>query len=142
MGLELNREKTRVVNLKSTGESLDFLGYTFRYHRSLKWEGTSFLNVAPSKKAVLREKAKLKEMTGSRLCFMPLPEMIAQINAQLCGWANYFSYGFPRKAKRQINRYVRERLVRHLRRRSQRHFRPPEGVSFYRHFANCGLVYL
>jgi RNA-directed DNA polymerase len=29
MGLELNRDKTRVVDLKQTGASLDFLGYTF-----------------------------------------------------------------------------------------------------------------
>jgi len=29
MGLELNREKTRVVDLKQMGSSLDFLGYTF-----------------------------------------------------------------------------------------------------------------
>jgi len=142
MGLELNREKTKVVNLRKPGESLDFLGYTFRYHRSLKWEGTSFLNVAPSRKAVIRERAKLKEMTGSQYCYLPLTVMIARINRHLLGWSNYFSYGFPRGAKRQINRYVRERLVRHLRRRSQRHFRPPEGVSFYRHLANCGLVYL
>src|SRR5438128_4234054 len=31
MGLEINREKTRVVKLKEEGESLDFLAFTFRY---------------------------------------------------------------------------------------------------------------
>ena len=31
MGLEINREKTRVVDLKQKGASLDFLGFTFRY---------------------------------------------------------------------------------------------------------------
>ena len=36
LGLEINREKTRVVNLKEEGASLDFLGYTFRYDRDLK----------------------------------------------------------------------------------------------------------
>ena len=34
--LEINREKTRVVNLREPGASLDFLGYTFRYDRDLK----------------------------------------------------------------------------------------------------------
>lgn len=34
MGLEINREKTRVVNLTQKGASLDFLGFTFRYDRS------------------------------------------------------------------------------------------------------------
>src|ERR1700692_1102022 len=34
--LEINREKTRVVDLREPGASLDFLGYTFRYDRDLK----------------------------------------------------------------------------------------------------------
>ena len=33
--LEINREKTRVVDLREEGASLDFLGYTFRYDRDL-----------------------------------------------------------------------------------------------------------
>src|SRR5258708_23919343 len=33
--LEINRDKTRVVNLKEKGASLDFLGFTFRYQASL-----------------------------------------------------------------------------------------------------------
>lgn len=36
LGLEINREKTRVVDLKEEGVSLDFPGYTFRYDRDLK----------------------------------------------------------------------------------------------------------
>ncbi len=34
--LEINREKTRVVDLREKGASLDFLGCTFRYDRDLK----------------------------------------------------------------------------------------------------------
>ena len=40
MGLEINREKTRVVDLKQKGASLDFLGFTFRYDRSRVRGGT------------------------------------------------------------------------------------------------------
>ena len=40
MGLEINREKTRVVNLKEEGASLDFLGYTFRYDRDQYGRGS------------------------------------------------------------------------------------------------------
>jgi len=35
LGLEINREKTRVVNLKEEAASLDFLGFTFRGHEDL-----------------------------------------------------------------------------------------------------------
>ena len=48
MGLQLNREKTRVVDLKQEGASLDFLGYTFRYDRDLKGRERTYLNLGPS----------------------------------------------------------------------------------------------
>jgi RNA-directed DNA polymerase len=142
MGLELNREKTRIVDMKAPGASLDFLGYTFQYHRDLKGRDFKYLNVFPSKQAIVREQATLREKTSAHYCFLPLPELIESLNVHLRGWANYFSYGYPRVAKRQINRFARERLVRHLRRRSQRPYRPPEGVSYYQHLSNLGLVYL
>jgi RNA-directed DNA polymerase len=142
MELEINREKTRVVNLKEEGASLDFLGYTFRYNLDLKGGGWKYLNVSASAKSLARERAKLREMTSSRMCFKPLPWLIEELNLHLRGWANYFGYGYPRMTYREINRYTRERLTRHVRRRSQRPFRPPEGVSYYEQFKRMGLVYL
>ena len=76
------------------------------------------------------------------MCFKPIPQLITELNRHLKGWANYFGQGYPRKAFRQINAYVRERLTRHVKRRSQRPFRPPEGVSFYEHFKRLGLICL
>ena len=142
MGLEINREKTRVIDLKQEGASLDFLGYTFRYDRDLRGRGHKYLNVQASKKAVLRERAKLRDMTSRHVCFKPIPDLIEEANRQLQGWANYFKLGYPRKAFRNINTYVRERLVCHLRRRSQRPYRPPKGMSFYAHLQRLGLRYL
>ena len=42
LGLVLNREKTKIVTLREVGDSLDFLGYTFRRERSLTGRGTYF----------------------------------------------------------------------------------------------------
>ncbi|HEX4135388.1 MAG TPA: hypothetical protein VHY84_12315, partial [Bryobacteraceae bacterium] len=42
----INREKTRVVNLKEEGASLDFLGFTFRYYDDLQGRGWRYLNVS------------------------------------------------------------------------------------------------
>src|ERR1019366_7583465 len=78
--LEINREKTRVVDLREEGASLDFLGYTFRYDRDLKGRDGKYLNVFPSKKAVQRERAKLHEMTDSHQCFKPIPSLIGELN--------------------------------------------------------------
>ena len=141
MGLTINREKTRVVSL-SKGESLDFLGFTLQYHRDLRGRDHRYLHVMPSKKAMARERAKLRQMTDSRFCFKPIPALIRELNRNLRGWANYFDYGHPRRRFREINWYVRQRLKFHLRRRSQRPFRPPKGVSFYKHLATLGLDYL
>jgi len=33
LGLQINRDKTRILDLRQPGQSLDFLGYTFRYDR-------------------------------------------------------------------------------------------------------------
>jgi len=139
MGLTVNRTKTRVVNLQTPGESFDFLGYTFRYFRDLHGREHRYLNVFPSNKAVARERQRLREMTSSHMCFMPVPDMIAWVNRHLAGWSNYFSFGYSRMAKRHVNHFVYRRLVRHLQRRSQRPYRPPNGVSFYRHLMNLGL---
>lgn len=129
-GLEINRSKTRVVNLRQEGAVLDFLGYAFRYDHDRKGRRRRYLNLGPSKKALARERFKLREMTGPRHCFKPIMQMIAEINAHLRGWANYFHKGYPRHAFRQINGYVRQRLTTYLRRRSQRAYRLPEGLTY------------
>lgn len=142
MGLEINRDKTRVIDLTREGEQLDFLGYTFRYYRDLRGRNHRYLNVSISEKALRKERQKLREMINKRRCFVALPQLIEEINGHLEGWANYFSYGYPRQGFREINAYVRERLTQHVRRRSQRPFRPPQGVSYYEQFGRIGLVYL
>ena len=101
LGLTINREKTRVVNLKTAGASLDFLGYTFRYDRDLKGRDWKYLNVAPSQKALAREREQLRQMTSARMCFKPLPVLVGELNRHLRGWANYFSLGYPRMAYRR-----------------------------------------
>ena len=142
LGLEINREKTRIVNLKDRGATLDFLGYTFRYDLDLNGRGNRYLNMFPSKKSLSRERKKLREMTSPRICFKPIPKLIEEINRHLAGWSNYFGEGYPRKAFREVNHYVRERLYRHLSRRSQRPWSPPEGVTCYGRFKQWGLIYL
>jgi RNA-directed DNA polymerase len=140
LGLTINREKTRTVKLRAEGESLNFLGYTFRYDRDRNGGNWRYLNLCPSSKSLQRERDKLREMTGPDKCFMPIPVLIEQINRHLKGWGNYFGLGYPRDAFRQINRYAQERLERHLRRRSQRPFRLGEGMTWYKQLQRLGLI--
>lgn len=142
MGLTINREKTRVVRVRDAGQSLDFLGYTFRFDRDLHGGAHRYLNVFPSNKALDRERARLRELISPRRCHVPLPRQINDLNRHLEGWSNYFSFGYPRAAFRRVNSFVRERLTRHCKRRSQRPWRPPNGASAYDHFKRMGLRYL
>ncbi len=141
LGLVLNREKTKIVDLKK-GESLDFLGFTLRVDPDLKGRPWKYLNVFPSKKSRARVRTKIKELTAPKYCFVPVSALIRKLNRQIGGWANYFSHGYPRVAFRDLNHYVRLRLAAHLRRRSQRRYRPPRSKSQYRHLQDLGLRYL
>jgi RNA-directed DNA polymerase len=142
LGLTLNRDKTRIVNLHEPGTSLDFLGYTYRFDRDLKGRDKRYLNLAPSKKSLARLRDKLRDMTGPGYGYKPIPHMIQDVNRMLKGWAGYYSQGYPAMAYRRVNSYARERLTLHLRRRSQRPFKPPEGVTYYAKLEQLGLVYL
>jgi RNA-directed DNA polymerase len=143
MGLEINREKTQVVNLREVGQTLDFLGFTFRFDRSLykNWK-KRYLNVFVSEKSVAREREKLRKLTSRRRSCMPIPRMISDVNRQLTGWGNYFNYGYPRKAFRKVNSFLELRLIAHLKRRSQRPFRTPKGRTVHKHLKVLGLVNL
>lgn len=140
--LELNREKTKIINLRKAGVSLEFLGFRFRYDKDLRGGDWRYLNIFPSPKSMQREREKLREMTSPKVCFKPVPALIQELNRHLKGWANYFNYGYPGKAFGEMNWFVMNRVVRHLRRRSQRGYRSPKGVTIYRQVREMGLIYL
>ena len=132
LGLTINREKTRIVKLTpNSGESLDFLGYTFRYDWDRYGKGTRYYTAVPSAKAIARMKDELRELVNSRHNCEPVLGLVARVNRKLQGWKNYFSFGRPRHSYRVLNSFVIERLTYHLQRRSQRAFRLPEGMSWY-----------
>lgn len=142
LGLKINREKTRIVEVREPSAELEFLGYSFRLDRDLCGRKIRYWNMQPSAKALAREREKLRGLINRRRGFQPLPELIGELNRHLRGWANYFGFGYSRRAFRHINAQVCQRLARHLRRRSQRGWRPPKGTSIYAHLRQLGLIYL
>ncbi|MCZ7640699.1 MAG: hypothetical protein M5U12_34365 [Verrucomicrobia bacterium] len=138
LGLQINREKTRVLDLRQPGQSLDFLGYTFRQDRDQYGRPQRYWNLVPSRKAVARERETLRGLISPQQCSTPLPELVGRLNRHLRGWANYFGLGYPRNVFRHLNHFVRYRLGQHLQRRSQRGWRARKGVSLYAHFGTVG----
>ena len=143
LDLEINREKTSVVNVSEQGQCLDFLGYSFRYDDDLKGRHCKYLNRFPSKKSLTRARKSIRELTATRLGGLPIGLVVRRLNRFLIGWSNYFGTGYPRKAFRAINQFVQQRLRRHLKRRSQRSLQPPKDMSWY-HFIydRLGVVQL
>lgn len=141
LGLVLNREKTRIVDLKTPRTHLDFLGYRFRQDRSLSGRGR-YINMRPSPTSIQRARAKVREHTGRNRAFVPLPDLLNGLGRYLTGWAAYFRLGYPRQAFTDLNHFVIWRLYRHLRRRSQRPYRVPKGVPLHAHLQRFGLVVL
>ena len=139
LDLQINRDKTRIVELRQPGQSLDFLGYTFRYDRDRYGRPERYWNLEPSPKAMARERVALRDLINSHQSHTPMPELIGRVNRHRRGWSHYFGLGYPRKAFRQLNQFVRYRLGRHLQRRSQRGWRAREGVSLYAHLERLGL---
>jgi len=142
LGLKVNRDKTSIVQMERIGESLDFLGFTFRYDRDLRGRNWRYLNVFPSRKAILRLKDKVRARTRSGYK-KPLKVAVGEANVILRGWSNYFDYGYPRKAFRDANHFVRCRFSRFMQNRSQRRCKPLRtGETLYKGLQRYGLVYL
>jgi RNA-directed DNA polymerase len=139
LGLEINREKTRTLQLKDEGETLDFLGYSFRYEKDLKGRQWRYLSLFPSKKAMNKEREKLRELTDSRQCQKPAKKLIEEVNEHLTGWKNYYRIGYCRREFREINHYVLLRIKKHLERRSQRGYRRNRRMSWYEFIQQLGL---
>lgn len=141
MGLTINREKTRIVDMKRPGAKLSFLGFTFQYQQSRFKKGT-YLNISPKQEALKRAKGKIKALTDEQFNFVPVLEVIQRLNRFLVGWGSYFSLGHSSKAFSKINYLVGFRLHRHLLRRSQRRKFNIGKRSWYQFFKDSGLVFL
>src|SRR3982750_2695267 len=78
IGVELNQEKTKVVNLLQ-GEAFGFLGFDLRRVRKRSGNGY-FILLTPKKKARTAVKAKIRDIVR-RGGATPMPELVKQINA-------------------------------------------------------------
>lgn len=142
LGLVINREKTRMVQLKEEGATLDFLGYSFRYEKDRQGRPWRYLNVFPSNKSLEKERDKIRELTGPKQCFKPIGVLVEELNEHLAGWKNYFRVGYCRREFRKINYFVQCRMVRHLNRRSQRGCQLPKEMSVYAYLNHLGVMQL
>ncbi|MGH9630342.1 MAG: group II intron reverse transcriptase/maturase [Bryobacteraceae bacterium] len=117
IGVELNPEKTKVVNTLH-GEAFGFLGFDLRRVRKRGGEGY-FILMTPKKKARKAVKAKIHDIIA-RGGATPATELVKQINATLTGWVNYFRVGNASRAFSEVRDYVEMKVRTLLTRRKRR----------------------
>ena len=117
LGVELNLEKTKVVNTLN-GEAFGFLGFDLRRVRMRKAD-RYFILMTPKKKARKAVKAKIRDIIahgGST----PAKDLVKRINATLSGWVNYFRVGNASRAFSEVRDYVEMKVRTLLTRRKRR----------------------
>ena len=117
LGVQLNKEKTKVVNLL-TGESFGFLGFDLRYTRN-KNGTNSFVLLTPKKKARLAMKAEIRNLIKTSGA-TPMKDLVEKINVKIAGWVNYFRVGNSNRAFSEIRDYVEMKIRTLLTRRKRR----------------------
>jgi RNA-directed DNA polymerase len=123
LGLRPKPAKTRIVQLTTGGEGVDFLGFHHRLVRSRDVPGragVTFLARWPSRKAMQHARDRIRFMTMRARLAAPVEQVVQEINLFLRGWAGYFRYGNSAHAFDQIRRYALMRLALFLAKRHQR----------------------
>ena len=143
MGLTVNREKTKVLDLDAERSSLVFLGYEFRKVRDrLFGTGRRYLHFGPSSKSVKRVCREVHELTHSRNVLLPVETVVERVNRLLKGWGAFYSVGYPYRVFRKVNHYVLKRMARFLNRKSQRYYRLKFADTYYGEMTHYGLYRL
>lgn len=145
LGLELHREKTRVVDLTDGREGFDFLGCHFhaRVSGRLLERGIRryYLQRWPSQTAMKRVRQRIKALTGRNRTGMDIRDVIAQINPILRGWGNYFRTGNAAIRFNRIDWYVVGRLRRLMIKRYGRNAPSLQSVRWTREWFEAHGLY-
>lgn len=122
--LELNTEKTRIINLWEGKEGFVFLGFENRKVKMKKLNGQEYYAlerwICKGKQKVIKD--KVKETLKDATLYQDIEEMISRLNLKIVGWRNYYGISSKRVLIR-IDRYILMRLVYWYNRKKQKNKR-------------------
>lgn len=116
LGVEINEEKTRMVDLRK-GEGFGFLGFDFR--RRVNSRGKGWPHYQPKMSSRTKLLRKLKDIFRRHIS-QPVSRVIYLINPILRGWVNYFRVGNSSKYFGFIKDWVQKKIRRFLMRSKRR----------------------
>lgn len=124
LGLSLNQEKTRRLNLKED-KKVEFLG--FQFHRVIhKKNKNRLILVSPSPQSMQRCRDKIKTLVSHKVP-LKVTDQIQNLNKFLTGWTGYYRLGNSSKDLNALCRYTNKRV----RRLMQRH-KGKSGFGWYK----------
>ena len=111
LDLELNEQKTKIVDTTQGNDGFEFLGFYIRQKWSAKRK-RYYSQQWPSNKAMNAIRAKLREFLGDRSKLsMSFADVVKKLNPIIIGWMNYFKFGNSAKKFVQMDMYVHERVA-------------------------------
>jgi group II intron reverse transcriptase/maturase len=141
--LTMNTEKSKLVFIWKCDQGFDFLGHHLRRLPVMRKGGKEarILRCYPSKKAMKKMRAKVKEATASRsLLPMKINDLIKELNPKIRGWRNYYAKvdkGVANGFLAKIDWYIRKRLMIFCRKKYKR-WRLKQS-NFFEVLKNLGL---
>ncbi|KPV44506.1 group II intron reverse transcriptase/maturase [Alicyclobacillus ferrooxydans] len=140
--LSMNTDKSKLVNLWLDKEGFDFLGFHHRRLPKLFKKGKFYdLRSFPSKKAMKKMRAKVKEVTAprSRLFWSP-KQMVDKLNPIIQGWKNYYGGVDPAVSHQYLKKvdwHINRRLTLYWNKKHKRKHLHPKRVAEV--FSSMGL---
>ena len=119
-GLEVNEEKSSMVNMSMIGGEFDFLGFAFKCSTYFKNRNAKIIKVEVSKTSIKRIKDKIRNIVKHRTN-LPLDELIRRLKYLVRGWRNYFYIkGMDKRIFYRLDFFMTGRFYRWSKRLSQR----------------------
>ncbi len=121
-GLELSKEKTKIVHLS---DGFDFLGFNIRHYKATKTAKTGLkLLIKPSNESAQKIRNKIRER-WLKLKGQPVKSVLKELNPVVRGWANYFRIGVASIVFHKLDNWMFHREVRYV-----RHTHPTKGSNW------------
>jgi len=112
--LELNMEKTHVTHVQ---DGFDFLGFHMLWRTKKGRASKAWLQITPTKGNIHKVKDKIRDLTGSRMFYIPDRELFLAANAIIRGWAHYYQHVNAMETFSSLDWWLNQRLVRRLQRK-------------------------
>lgn len=110
LGVSLNEEKSQMLGITEPGSSFAFLGFVFRWVRSVR-TGNFFPCRTPRPEKMTELLRRVRELLRHTR-HLRMRQAVAQVNSRVRGWVAYFRVGHSARTLRQLKHHIEIRVRR------------------------------